>query len=79
MAEHTGPYSTLIQGFRHVADGVRASANYTFRTDPALAITRGVHVDKDSVLNRIDVYLPVQKTARKNKPSALEPGKETPQ
>ena len=61
LAEHIGPYSTLIQGFRHVADGVRTSEKYAFRTDPALAITRGIHVDKDSVLNRTDVYLPVQK------------------
>ncbi len=69
VAEHIGPYSTLIQGFRHVADGVRASAKYTFRTDPALAITSGVHTDKDSALNRTDLYLPVQKLARKTKPS----------
>jgi AraC family transcriptional regulator len=65
LAEHIGPYSTLIQGFRHVADGVRASEKYTFRTDPALAIARGVHEDKDSVLNRTDLYLPVQKLARR--------------
>jgi DNA gyrase inhibitor GyrI len=68
VAEHIGPYSTLIQGFRHVADAVRASAKYAFRTDPALAIARGVHEDKDSVLNRTDLYLPVQKVARKSKP-----------
>jgi AraC family transcriptional regulator len=69
VAEHIGPYSTLIQGFRHVADGVRASSKYTFRTDPALAIARGVHADKDSVLNRTDLYLPVQKSLRRRKPS----------
>ena len=68
VAEHIGPYSTLIQGFRHVADAVRASAKYAFRTDPALAIARGVHEDKDSVLNRTDLYLPVQKVAPKSKP-----------
>jgi AraC family transcriptional regulator len=62
VAEHLGPYSTLIQGFRHVADGVRASGKYAFRTDPALAIARGIHLDKDSMLNHTDVYLPVQKT-----------------
>jgi AraC family transcriptional regulator len=61
VSEHTGTYSTLIQGFRHVADGVRASEKYVFRTDPALAIARGVHVDKESMLNQTDVYLPVQK------------------
>jgi len=71
VAEHIGPYSTLIQGFRHVADGVRGSGKYTFRTDPALAIARGVHVDKDSVLNRTDLYLPVQKVARKSKQLTL--------
>jgi AraC family transcriptional regulator len=70
VAEHCGPYSTMIQGFRHVADGVRASKRYVFRTDPALAIARGVHVDKDSVLNRTDLYLPVQRTVRRGKPSA---------
>jgi len=69
VAEHSGPYSTLIQGFRHVADAVRGSKKYAFRTDPALAIARGVHGDKDSVLNRTDLYLPVQKVARKSKPS----------
>jgi AraC family transcriptional regulator len=69
VAEHSGPYSTLIQGFRHVADAVRGSKKYAFRTDPALAIARGIHGDKDSVLNRTDLYLPVRKVARKNKPS----------
>lgn len=69
VAEHIGPYSTLLQGFRHVADGVRSSARYTFRTDPALAIARGIHMDKDSVLNRTDLYLPVQKSLRRRKPS----------
>ena len=69
VAEHSGPYSTLIQGFRHVADGIRSSAKYTFRTDPALAIARGVQIDKDSALNRTDLYLPVQKVARKTRPS----------
>ncbi len=61
VAEHIGPYSSLIQGFRHVADGIRASKKHVFRTDPALAIARGVHGDKESVLNHTDVYLPVQK------------------
>jgi AraC family transcriptional regulator len=69
VAEHVGPCSTLIQGFRHVADGVRGSGKYTFRTDPALAIARGIHVDKESVLNRTDVYLPVQRIPRRRKPS----------
>ena len=69
VAEHCGPYSTLIQGFRHVADAVRGSKKYAFRTDPALAIARGIHGDKDSVLNRTDLYLPVRKVARKSKPS----------
>lgn len=69
VAEHSGPYSTLIQGFRHVADGIRSSAKYTFRTDPALAIARGVQIDKDSALNRTDLYLPIQKVARKTRPS----------
>jgi AraC family transcriptional regulator len=62
VAEHIGPYTTLIQGFRHVADAIRRSGKYAFRTDPALAVTRGIHEDKDSVLNHTDVYLPVQKT-----------------
>lgn len=62
VAEHIGPYSTLIQGFRHVADGIRASEKHAFRVDPALAIAREVHVDKESMLNHTDVYLPVEKT-----------------
>ena len=69
VAEHTGPYSTQLQGFRRVADAVRGSKQYAFRTDPALAIARGVQGDKDSVLNRTDLYLPVEKLARKSKPS----------
>ncbi len=69
-AEHSGPYSTLLQAFRHVADGVRASGKYAFRTEPALAIARGIHDDKDSVLNRTDVYLPVRKIAWRTNPSA---------
>jgi AraC family transcriptional regulator len=61
VAEHVGPYSTMIQGFRHVADAVRSSGKYAFRTDPALAVARGICEDKGSMLNRTDVYLPVQK------------------
>ena len=61
VAEHIGPYSTMIQAFRHVADGVRSSEKYVFRTEPALAIARGVHVDKEASLNHTDVYLPVEK------------------
>jgi len=76
VAEHIGPYSTLIQGFRHVADGVRASEKYGFRTDPALAIARGIHLDKDSVLNHTDVYLPVQKTGREGLSRQLTTGEE---
>jgi DNA gyrase inhibitor GyrI len=56
VAEHIGPYSTMIQGFQHVADGIRSSDTYVFRTEPALAIARGIHVDKESSLNHTDVY-----------------------
>jgi AraC family transcriptional regulator len=76
VAEHSGPNSTLLQGFRHVADAVRGSKQFGFRTDPALAIARGLHGDKDSMLNRTDLYLPVRKVARKSKSSIYADKKE---
>lgn len=67
VIEHVGPTSTLDQAFRNLADGIRSSADYMFRDDPPLVISRRVQVNGDASLNQSDVYLPVQKALRVKK------------
>ena len=64
VIEHCGPASTLIQGFRNLADGIRRSKKWEFRDGPAIEIVRNEHVDAESSLNQTDIYLPVKKSQR---------------
>lgn len=64
VIEHRGPASTLIQGFRNLADGIRRSRKWNFRDGPAIEIVRNEHVDAESSLNQTDIFLPVKKTQR---------------
>lgn len=60
MIEHIGPPSTLAQAFRTLAAEIWASDKYTLQDGPPLEIIRKVHVNADSSVNHIDVYLPVE-------------------
>jgi AraC family transcriptional regulator len=64
VIEHIGPASTLIQGFRQLADGIRRSKKWGFRDGPAIQIVRNEHVDAESSLNCTDLQLPVKKTQK---------------
>lgn len=61
VIEHCGPASTLIQGFRNLADGIRRSKKWVFRDGPAIEIVRDEHVDSESSLNQTDIYFPIKK------------------
>jgi AraC family transcriptional regulator len=56
-AEHVGPHATLIQAYRHVADGVRRSAVFGLAPGPPVQIFR--HIDPDPQRHRTEVYFPV--------------------
>jgi DNA gyrase inhibitor GyrI len=58
-AEHHGPHMTLIQCYRHVADGIRRSQDYVFAEGPPVQIFR--HLDKDPQRHRCEVYFPVRR------------------
>jgi AraC family transcriptional regulator len=64
VIEHLGPYSTIDQAFRKLADGIRASQDYTFRDDPPIEIFRRVHINGDASLNHTDIYFPVKRKGR---------------
>ena len=55
--EHRGPHETLIQAYRHVADGIRRSEKFVFGLGPPLEILR--HIDRDPNRNRTEIYFPV--------------------
>lgn len=57
--EHHGPYPTLIQAYRHVADGIRRSDTYAFAAGPPVQIFR--HQDADPARHRTEVYFPVRR------------------
>lgn len=55
--EHCGPHDTIIQAYRHVADGIRRSDTFTFGSGPPVQIFR--HVDDDTARHRTEVYFPI--------------------
>jgi AraC family transcriptional regulator len=60
VIEHLGPYETVSQAYRNLADGVRASP-YVFREDPPVQVFREVHIGGDPALNRSEVWFPVKR------------------
>jgi AraC family transcriptional regulator len=58
--EHTGPYATMIQAYRSVADGIRRSGRFEFDEGPPLQIYRRIHIDGDPTANLTEVYFPVR-------------------
>ncbi|MBL0940873.1 MAG: helix-turn-helix domain-containing protein [Gemmatimonadaceae bacterium] len=55
--EHVGPHETIIQAYRHVADGIRRSAKLAFGSGPPVQIFR--YLDRDPAYHRTEVYFPV--------------------
>jgi AraC family transcriptional regulator len=58
--EHAGPYATIDQAYRNVADGVRRSARYRFDDGPPIEIYRRIHSNGDPAANFTEVYFPVR-------------------
>lgn len=58
--EHSGPYSTIIQAYRNVADGIRRSGRCVFDEGPPLQIFRRIHIGGDPAANLTEVYFPVR-------------------
>jgi DNA gyrase inhibitor GyrI len=59
--EHRGPYETLDQAYRTVADGIRRSGRFSFRAGPPVQIFREWSTRGDPTENLTEVYFPVQR------------------
>jgi AraC family transcriptional regulator len=59
--QHVGPYSTLLQGYRGVADGIRRSKRYVFDEGPPLQIYRQIHSGGDPSANLTEIYFPIRR------------------
>ncbi|MDP3740265.1 MAG: helix-turn-helix domain-containing protein [Hyphomonadaceae bacterium] len=61
--EHRGPYATIDQAYRTLADGIRRSGRFAFRDGPPLQIFRELSPDGDPAKNLTEVYFPVEKVS----------------
>jgi AraC family transcriptional regulator len=59
--EHSGPYQTIEQAYRSVADGIRRSGRFAFREGPPVQIFRRWNICGDPNENLTEVYFPVEK------------------
>jgi AraC family transcriptional regulator len=59
--EHRGPYETIDQAYRAVADGVRRSGRFGFREGTPVQIFREWSTRGDPTENLTEVYFPVEK------------------
>ena len=64
VVEHTGPDSTLLEGFQRLADDIRRSTEYEFRDASALEIYRNLPLGAGTVLDQTDLCFPVRKKAK---------------
>jgi AraC family transcriptional regulator len=60
VIEHAGPYATIDQAYRNLADGIRRSDRYAFRDDPFVQVLSKVHVGGDPAVNYTEVRCRVQ-------------------
>jgi len=60
--KHVGPFSTIDQAYRHLADGIRRSERYDFDVGPPVQIYRAIHTGGDPADNLTEVYFPVRTT-----------------
>lgn len=56
---HAGPYATIDQAYRTLADGIRRSDRYTFDVGPPMQLFHQVHVGGDPAANLSEVLFPV--------------------
>ena len=63
--QHAGPFATIDQAYRGVADGIRRSPRYDFGEGPPLEIFREIHVGGDPAANLTEVYFPIRARRRK--------------
>ncbi|HEX2559137.1 AraC family transcriptional regulator [Phenylobacterium sp.] len=56
---HAGPYETIDQAYRTVADGIRRSDQYVFDVGPPMQVFHEVHVGGDPAANLTEVLFPV--------------------
>ena len=61
--EHVGPYSTIDQAYRNLADGIRRSSRYDFDEGPPVQIYRKIHIGGDAEANVTEVYFPIRSVA----------------
>jgi AraC family transcriptional regulator len=61
--EHIGPYSTIDQAYRNLADGIRRSRRYDFDEGPPVQIYRKIHIGGDPQANVTEVYFPIRSVA----------------
>ena len=60
--EHRGPYDTMIQAYRTLADGIRRSGRFQFRAGPPIQIFRVWNPPAQSADNVTEVYFPVERS-----------------
>ncbi len=63
VIEHFGPYGTVGQAYRTLADGIRRS-DYQFRDEPPVQVFREVGIGGDPDANRSEVWFPVRRKKR---------------
>jgi AraC family transcriptional regulator len=61
VIDHFGPYSTVDQAYRTVADGIRRSGRYVLREDPPVQMFLAVAVGGDPAANHSQVCFPVRR------------------
>lgn len=62
MIEHFGPYDTVGQAYRTLADGIRRTG-HVFREDPPIHLFAETHIDGDPDANRSQIWFPVRRPA----------------
>jgi AraC family transcriptional regulator len=64
MIEHVGPYSTVLQAYRNLADGIRRSP-FVFREDPPVQVFLELQIDGDPDAGRSQIWFPVRRRSKK--------------
>ena len=62
--EHTGPFTTIDQAYRALADGIRRSRRYVFDVGPPVQIYRQVRIGWVPTANLTEVYFPTKSAQR---------------
>ena len=60
VIDHLGPYRTVDQAYRNLADGIRRSGKYAFRDAPPVHVFHRFEADRDSD-NQAEIRFPVKR------------------